>query len=110
MKQRNLSPLEKSVRNGNRYCVPILKRMWLLILPCVIFLPAFIGGLCGHRWGVLMALFNLIAWLYFGLRRPMSAGSRIIWLLACILVLFVGFVECAYFFHWHLFLTSTQPY
>jgi hypothetical protein len=66
-----------------------------------IIVPFFVDGLCGHVWGSLAAIGNIIGWLYFGLKSPMAPRTRMIWLVAFVFVVLVAIVEFAHLFHWH---------
>jgi hypothetical protein len=67
-----------------------------------IVIPVFIGALCGHIWGTIAAVLNIIGWLYFGLKANVSFGLRMLWLFALVYVVIVAVVEFAHLFHWQL--------
>ena len=65
-----------------------------------ILMPAFIDGLCGHVWGSLAAVGNIIGWIYFGLKyRGALSPSIIIWLIPFAFVVMIAVVEFAHLFH-----------
>jgi len=67
-----------------------------------IAIPIFIDALCGHIWGAMAAVLNIIGWLYFGLKAKVSFGLRMLWLFALVYVIIVAVVEFAHLFNWKL--------
>ena len=49
--------------------------------------------LCGHIWGVVAAVANIILWLSFGLKSRVSPGLMMLWLAALVYVIIVAVVE-----------------
>jgi hypothetical protein len=77
-------------------------RLSILILIVEIAVPFIVDKLCGHVWGSLAAVLNIIAWLYFGLKSRMASGTMMLWLFALVYVITVAVVEFAYLFHWQI--------
>jgi hypothetical protein len=71
-----------------------------------IFAPAFIAGLCGHVWGSLAAVANIVAWIYFGLKFQIAPSTRLLLLIPFALVVLVAVVEFAHLFHWQIILNG----
>lgn len=67
-----------------------------------ILAPAFIDGLCGHVWGSLAAVANIIAWIYLGLKFPLAPATRLMLLVPFALVVLIAIVEFAHLFHWKI--------
>ena len=63
-----------------------------------IAVPFFVDALCGHVWGLLAAIANLVAWLYFGIRSRMAPGTMMLWVLAIVYVVLVAVVQFAKLF------------
>ena len=67
-----------------------------------IAVPVFIDRLCGHAWGTVAAVVNIIVWLYFGLKSRMTPWRMMLWLFAILYVVIVAVVELAHLFHWQI--------
>jgi hypothetical protein len=99
--QDSKSHLTKNAKDGlgKSFLTLLLKDIALLL---DMLAPAFIGGLCGHVWGSVAAMGNIIGWVYFGLKSRMAPASRIIWLVAFAFVVLVAVVEFAHLYHWQI--------
>jgi hypothetical protein len=67
-----------------------------------IAVPFVIDKYCGHIWGSVAAVVNIVAWLYFGIKSHVSFGLRILWLFALVYVVMVAVVEFGRLFHWSI--------
>lgn len=64
------------------------------ILILILYAAPFMTGVCfGHHWGLLWGIANAIGYLWFGIRQPMAASTRIIWLTGFLIILFVPYFE-----------------
>jgi hypothetical protein len=83
-----------------------LQFFWLgfrfLVYFVEIAVPLFIAALCGHVWGAVAAIVNIIIWLYCGIKSHVSFGIRIMWTVAFVYVVLIAVVEFAHVFHWQL--------
>jgi hypothetical protein len=74
----------------------------VLVYMVEIIVPLVVDKLCGHVWGSVAAVVNIIVWLYFGLKSHVSFGLRMLWLFALVYVVIVAVVEFSHLFHWQL--------
>lgn len=92
--------LEKETWEG------VLRFIWISFsIPLSIIaiaVPFVVDKLCGHIWGVVAAVANIILWLSFGLKSRVSPGLMMLWLAALVYVIIVAVVEFGRLFHWHL--------
>lgn len=73
------------------------------VLIIEIFAPFFVDKFCGHVFGLLAAIANIVGWFYFGLRLRMTLSTRVvIWVIPFLFVILVAIVEMAQLFHWKL--------
>jgi hypothetical protein len=73
-----------------------------LVYMAEIIVPFVVDALCGHVWGAIAAVVNIIVWLYFGIKSHVSFGLRIMWTVALVYVVIVAVVEFAHLFHWQI--------
>jgi hypothetical protein len=59
--------------------------------------PFVIGRYCGHGWGLLTAIADLVGWFYLSLRcygkRRLTVSTRIIWLLMLVCLVVIAAFE-----------------
>ena len=72
---------------GVRFCIALIGCFSLIA-------PFSVAKNFGHGWGLFVAWLALIGdgivWLYWGLTRPMTLPTRIIWLLGLLMLVVIG--------------------
>jgi hypothetical protein len=74
----------------------------VLVYLAEIAVPLLIDALCGHVWGAVASVVNIIIWLYCGIKAHVSFGIRVMWTVAFVYVVLIAVVEFAHVFHWQL--------
>jgi hypothetical protein len=59
-----------------------------IILVIVFSAPLVVGRFVGHFWGLLIALINMVVYVWFGTRQAMAFTTRLIWIVG------IGFLLC----------------